>query len=1257
MRMKTVRTAALGALVAAMGTAQAAVTVVSLSGGGWQFAREGQPAQAVEVPHDWAIAGPFIPGVLGDTGKLPWRGRGEYARSFEAPANLKDVTAYLEFDGVMARPEVFVNGERAGSWEYGYLGFRLDVTKFVKPGANELRVKVDTTSHFSRWYPGAGIYRDVRVRFCRGEHVVPGTLAITTPSVTDEKATVNVAYTSSVRGPTNLSFVVAKPVRWDVDNPHLYELKLLGETFRYGIRTFEWTADDGFHLNGRRVQLKGVNLHSDLGPLGMAFNRSAARRQLEIMKEMGANALRTSHNPPAPEMLDLCDELGLVVWDECFDKWDVLNVEHLDNARVSTAGRLDSEPLEAYVEKNLAAFVARDRNHPCVFVWSMGNEIAPGSEGVTPERVKRFRDFLNACDPTRPAGMGCCHSGKVGTGAYDNVDVSGWNYNRGYRKLRERCPKMPLVYTESASAVSTFGYYEPVFNRKYNDIYTNDLEVSGYDRNAFGYCDIPDYEFENMACDRFVAGEFVWTGIDYLGEPVPYCRREPQEKMARSAYFGIVDLTLQPKDRYWLYRSHWRPDVTTVHLLPHWTWPDRVGRKVPVSCYTNGDEAELFLNGRSLGRRRKNPNVSREHRNSGDERYYALCEKYRLMWNDVVYEPGELKVVAYKGGKAIGEDVRRTAGRPVALKVTLNALGAPADAAERLPVGDEVVYLRVSVVDEKGVECPEETRRVSFAVEAPGRILSVGNGDPRGYESFKDVSGHPLFHGVATAIVQLRPDAKPRAFAFTASAPGLKSARYVVGGTGEVRGDGLRAAAPFADNMVLQRDRKVAVWGWSRPGDTVRVRFAGQEKTAKVDEKGDWRVDLDPLAASKTPRDLVITSQPLNLSTSQLVFTNVVVGEVWLASGQSNMELPLWSEMPRYRDGHGVMVAQMTHLPNVRFGHVPISWKHSNEPRELPRIPCRWMMAEPENLRPGRRWSALAFWYARELSLALDVPVGVLAAYAGGTTIEQWTPQSAADAAADLAADYGAKAGTYGCTGGLYNEYLATLAPYTARGFLWYQGCNNRADNYCRKMHVFYEAMARAFENPKLPFYFVQVPYGNFNRALEQAKFAAEEPNAEMAVICDVHNFHDVHPQEKEVVARRLALHALSRDYGFKGIVHRSPAPVSATADGDRVTVKFSDAQSFYLYNANWSMTNYLELAGADGKFRPAEIVNMACVTNRAGELRATHTGAQTKGPELVLRAEGVKAPQRVRHLHSMQVGNLFNEVNLPVQPFDVMVK
>jgi hypothetical protein len=634
----------------------------------------------------------------------------------------------------------------------------------------------------------------------------------------------------------------------------------------FGIRTFRFTANDGFHLNGRRLQLYGVNLHHDHGPLGGAFYRRAMERQLEIMRDMGVNAIRTSHNPPAPELLNLCDEMGFVVWDEAFDKWD------------DKADRIRGEPpLEQYGEKQIRNLVLRDRNHPSIVVWSIGNEIGNqpyDREGKSPERVKFMSDFFRKYDPTRPVVLSCHIPGTVDQPILDALDLTGWNYARRYARYRQKYPDKPIIYSESASALSTRGFYDlPLPNGKTE--YSKALQVSSYDLNAAAWSDIADAEFQLMEDDRFVAGEFVWTGFDYLGEPTPF------NQQARSSYFGVVDLCGIPKDRFYLYRSYWRPDTPTVHILPHWNWPERVGKRVPVFVYTNGDSAELFLNGKSLGRRRKgtapdkpinfaqrrpatassqasnkgnlavhatdNDNTTRwsaaeagpgqwwqvdlgqvqpvrylfmefekEAKNYGYEirasvdattwetvaskntsrfprwggptqayhdvntparyvrieftelrgqtwaslnefgvyptrvesPYYDVMYKYRLRWNDVIYQPGELRVIAYKNGQRIGEAVTRTAGAPATIRLT-------PDRTNLAATGEDLCYVLVEALDQKGTLCPLADNLIRFEIDGPAEIAGVGNGNPLSLEPFQ-ADYRKLFHGKAMLILRTK---------------------------------------------------------------------------------------------------------------------------------------------------------------------------------------------------------------------------------------------------------------------------------------------------------------------------------------------------------------------------------------------------------------------------------------------------------------------------------------------------------------------
>ncbi len=782
---------------------------------GWRYARGEQDAAVaapsfddsgwaeVRVPHDWAIAGPFDENASGYAGKLPWKGVGWYRKSFELDRDLEGMKVLLDFDGVMAFARVYVNGHLAGEWDYGYTSFRVDATPYLVFGdRNVIAVRADTENWGTRWYPGAGIYRKVTLVSCDPVHLAHWGTSVTTPIITGDFAEVRIRTTVDnetnfdterfvdlevtdpdgsvvARGISNASvpagesktveqlFRVAKPQKWDVSTPNLYQVKTtirepngaIGEeaAVSFGIRTFEFTADAGFILNGRRVQLRGANLHHDQGPLGAAFNVRAMERQLEIMQEMGVNAIRTSHNPPAPELLDLCDRMGIVVWDEAFDKWD------------GTAGRHDGlPPLREFGERHIRSLVLRDRNHPSVVVWSVGNEIPPGGEGVTPERVAFLSEFVRRYDPTRPVAMGCDRPGMANQPNFDALDLTGWNYGRRYATMRERYPEKPIVYSESASALSTRGFYELPLPKDKTD-YSKKDQVDSYDLNSAPWSDIPDKEFQLMEQDRFVAGEFVWTGFDYLGEPTPFT------EVARSSYFGVVDLCGIPKDRYYLYRSYWRPDVNTVHILPHWNWPDRVGQEVPVFVYTNGDSAELFLNGKSLGRRTKGvvPEQSSNRAigaagttssNSSSD-YYDVTYRYRLRWNHVIYEPGELKVVAYRNGRPVGEAVVHTAGSPAAIRLTPDR--------DRLEAsGDDLCYTLVEAFDESGNPCPLADNLVHFELEGPAEIAGVGNGNPLSLEPFQ-ASYRKLFNGKAMLILRTR-DGEAGRISIRARSQGLK---------------------------------------------------------------------------------------------------------------------------------------------------------------------------------------------------------------------------------------------------------------------------------------------------------------------------------------------------------------------------------------------------------------------------------------------------------------------------------------------------
>jgi beta-galactosidase len=813
----------------------------------WKFAKGEHPAamepdfddsawETVDLPHDWAISGPFGPLRSGGrTGKLPWKGEGWYRKAFELPAEAEGKRLQFLFDGVMAHPGVYLNGRKTGSWRYGYNSFWMDATEAARfGGTNLLAVHADTREHSSRWYPGAGLYRKVSMRLVNPVHIPVWGVYITTPKVTDKKARVNIhieIYSASdmeeradvevtildpaanevagneqkIRVPAGETFLaefemdIKDPAIWDIKHPHLYtcrvELEQDGKEVQcvsssFGFRTFQWTADDGFHLNGRRVQLYGVNLHHDQGPLGAAFFPRAMERQLEIMKDMGVNALRTSHDAPAPEVLDLCDRMGIIVFNELFDKYG------------PTAGVPCSagEYVDRYAEPEVANFVKRDRNHPSVFLWSIGNEIGElltDQDGRAAEHVASMVRYFKAYDTTRPTTMGC-HIPSVSDGIkkiLDPLETTGWNYGRRYASTRQAYPDMPLIYSESASAFGTRGAYKLPLPERKND-WTDDGEMTAYMLTSAHWSDIPEHEFEYMRIDTFMAGEFVWTGFDYLGEPTPvvYSENPGQQGRflatregydARSSYFGIVDLAGLPKDSYYNYRSLWNRQVNTVHLSPHWNWAGYEGRNLPVIVYTNGDEAELFLNGKSLGRRQKmDPDRVRTSSamasgldytvplEDREKPYYEIVDAYRLRWLAVPYEPGELKVVAYRNGERIGEDVVKTAGEPDRLRLTPDRSSLHAD-------GMDLCYITVEMVDGEGMVCPLAMDMLAFRVEGAARLMGVANGNQMGHDVFTD-DAHPLFYGKAVAVLRNIPGKSGSAALTVKSETGMEARTEVI---------------------------------------------------------------------------------------------------------------------------------------------------------------------------------------------------------------------------------------------------------------------------------------------------------------------------------------------------------------------------------------------------------------------------------------------------------------------------------------------
>ena len=767
----------------------------------------------LNLPHDWGIEGPFRQDYPGDTGKLPWWGVAWYRKHFTLPATDSGKQFYLDLDGAMAYAGVWLNGQFVGGWPYGYASWRVDLTPFVKPGAeNVLALRLDNPPDSSRWYPGGGIYRNVWLVKTGPVHVAHWGTFISTPQVSKDAATlslqVKVENESATSTDVNLatdifelnsdnqksrrpvatmtpvrlalaahasdnasaSATVRNPKLWSTRKPNRYvavtTLEQNGKLVdRYetpfGIRTIQFTVDNGFLLNGERVPLNGVCDHHDLGALGSALNTRALERQLQLLQEMGCNAIRTSHNPPAPELLELCDRLGLVVMDESFDCW------------VRGKTKNDYHLLFAdWHERDLRAMVHRDRNHPCIILWSIGNEIAeqgsPGGHKIAAE----LAGIVRSEDRTRPVTAACNNVQAGYNGFQKNVGVFGYNYQPGqYGKFRDANPNLPLFGSETASCVSSRGeYFFPVSNDKSQG--QSDFQVSSYDLYAPPWATPPDTEFKGQDQCPFVAGEFVWTGFDYLGEPTPYNEdtstmlefTDPKLKArlqnqlnelgkihvpSRSSYFGILDLAGFKKDRFYLYQSRWRPDLPIAHILPHWNWPERVGQVTPVHVYTSGDEAELFLNGKSLGRKKKGPN------------------DYRLRWDEVTYHPGELKVIAYKNHNRWAHDTAQTTGP--AAKLLLHP-----DRATIFANGQDLSFITVTIADQGGRLVPRSNNRVSFSVSGPGEVIAVDNGDAISFEPFQ-AKQHSAFNGLCLVVV--RSTADSGSIVLKATSPNLVSAQ------------------------------------------------------------------------------------------------------------------------------------------------------------------------------------------------------------------------------------------------------------------------------------------------------------------------------------------------------------------------------------------------------------------------------------------------------------------------------------------------
>lgn len=664
--------------------------------GAWKFSRDGKAWQVVDIPHDAAIASDFDPKKY-DTGcgALPYHGHVEYRKSFfvsdeEFESLQKKRAAWrFEFDGVMSHSRILLNGVQLYARPNGYASFSVVISEQVKRGENEVHVMVDAPRYSSRWYPGLGLYRDVRLVKRGADCVVPGSVTLVSKHVSERSAEIEVAWSQAQSGLHSKRFTIENPRLWSPETPHLYRVEIGGEVFRYGIRTLRYSPTEGFFLNGKHRQMRGVCLHHDLGVFGAAFVKEAARRQLTLLKEMGCDAIRTSHNFPAPGLLDLCDEMGFMVMNEAFDEWKSPKVRH---------GM--AEVWEEWGKREILCFVRRDRNHPCVVMWSAGNELGEDE----PSRklsvqgasiAKELTDLFHANDPERrPVTAGHWRDITITNGIGTATDVFGANYlPKRYAEFKGR---QGVIGTETCSIVSTRGtFWVPVDGAgKY--MVTN--QVSDY-----GLCPMhpndypPDDEFAAQDANPHVYGEFVWTGFDYLGEP------DPWRRFSRSSFFGIFDLCGFPKSRYWQYRSQWRPDVPTAKILPDWN--RKPGEHIPVHVFTSGDEAELFLNGKSLGKRSKQG-------------------KYRIVWEDVPFEPGEIKVIAWKRGQYWATDK----------SVTPSAFARFAISDEKY--GD-FLFRTYTAVDAQGRFVFDEVRPVDFSIPDGYEIYGVCNGDPADMHSLR----------------------------------------------------------------------------------------------------------------------------------------------------------------------------------------------------------------------------------------------------------------------------------------------------------------------------------------------------------------------------------------------------------------------------------------------------------------------------------------------------------------------------------------
>ncbi|MGB7329390.1 MAG: family 16 glycoside hydrolase [Rubripirellula sp.] len=736
--------------------------------------------RSLNLPHDWAIEGPFDVKYNARCGGLPFHGTGWYRKTFQVPADAKGKIAAITFDGAMYNAHVWVNGTFVGNRPFGYIEFQYDISKHLRYGEeNVISVRLKPEDLSSRWYPGAGLYRNVWLEYKNPLHLAHWGTFITTPNVQDDLATVAVetliqgrgddarvmyevfdhsgeivvamgATLSADQAAAKGELKVANPHLWQLDDPYLYTLRTTvrsdgqvvdRDDTRFGIRTLKFTKKEGFFLNGKHTRIQGVCLHHDNGPLGAAINRRAIERKLQIMKQMGVNSIRTSHNPPSNELLDLCDEMGLLVQVEAFDVWEIAKVPNGYN-----------KFFAEWAERDIKDMVRRDRNHPSVFMWSIGNEILEQNNTEKGNRVaKILNDYVKSIDTTRPTTCGFnYYPAPYKHGMAAQVDIAGMNYKPlAYGEpVDEFLPNNPVVGSETSSCTSSRGVYHLPID-KYQTHPSK--QVTSYDIIGPPWAYPPDVEFDALEKHPEVLGEYIWTGFDYLGEPTPYGGKDNSTNgywnadwPSRSSYFGAVDLCGFPKDRFYLYQSQWTDDPM-VHLLPHWNWEGTPHETIPVFAYTNCDEAELFVNGKSMGRRVKGKDLTRIPVKFNRYESDHFMSKYRLSW-DVPYTFGSIRVVGYIDGKQVAEKEIKTAGEPSQVKLAPDRSVIDAD-------GYDLSYVTVRIEDADGNVCPRADNTVHFSVDGEGTIAAVGNGNAATTASFQS-NQRDAFSGLCMLIVR-----------------------------------------------------------------------------------------------------------------------------------------------------------------------------------------------------------------------------------------------------------------------------------------------------------------------------------------------------------------------------------------------------------------------------------------------------------------------------------------------------------------------